>query len=301
MKLFLKLLAIIFIIIILINICYFCHIKFNKEVLSVTILPTATILPATTILPKIILPGDPIFITVNSTSSVSGITFDNKIIPFFNYNSKPTAIIGIDLNEKKLEHFLKIKFENGQEITEPITLTQREKIEIPLGIPEKLGGNTSKAEKQLLSNLSSENVILNNVKSATTTLWKKSFIKPLASLLVTDAYGYDRVTVNSLIAHKGTDFHAQVGTEVQAMNDGTVKVAKNFIVYGNTVIIDHGLGLQTLYMHLSKINVKVGDKVTAGQVIGLSGKTGYAEAPHLHVSIKINGISIDPMVFLSFF
>jgi murein DD-endopeptidase MepM/ murein hydrolase activator NlpD len=54
-------------------------------------------------------------------------------------------------------------------------------------------------------------------------------------------------------------------------------------------------------MHLSKVNVKEGDKIREGQIIGLSGQTGYAEAPHLHISVKINSISIDPMVFMGFF
>ena len=118
---------------------------------------------------------------------------------------------------------------------------------------------------------------------------------------MTDPYGYIRDTVGSSIIHKGTDFHAPMGTNVMAMNDGVVKVVYDSVVNGNTIVIDHGLGIQTIYLHLSQMNVKVGDSVKAGQAIGLSGDTGYVTQPHLHLSVKINGISIDPVVFMSLF
>jgi murein DD-endopeptidase MepM/ murein hydrolase activator NlpD len=123
----------------------------------------------------------------------------------------------------------------------------------------------------------------------------------LNNIFITDDYGYDRKTVEQTIVHKGTDFRAQVGTEVKAMNRGVIRIARTFTVYGNTVVVDHGQGIQTLYMHLSKLNVKEGDTVEIGQVVGLSGNTGYADAAHLHISVKINGLSIDPMTFIRFF
>jgi murein DD-endopeptidase MepM/ murein hydrolase activator NlpD len=152
-----------------------------------------------------------------------------------------------------------------------------------------------------VSNLEKENIVLNNVKSDTNQLWKNPFHFPLSSIFVTDNYGYNRATVGEKILHKGTDFRAQEGTEVRAMNKGIVKIARIFTVYGNTVVIDHGKGILTFYMHLSKLLVKEGDMVEEGMVIGKSGMTGYAEAPHLHISVRINGISIDPMTFMGFF
>ena len=85
------------------------------------------------------------------------------------------------------------------------------------------------------------------------------------------------------------------------MNAGVVRIAQKFPTYGNTVVIDHGLGVMTFYMHLSKIKVVKGQAVALGKEIGLSGHTGYAEQPHLHLTIRINGISIDPMKFMTFF
>ena len=97
------------------------------------------------------------------------------------------------------------------------------------------------------------------------------------------------------------DLRAVKGTKVAAMERGVVRLAKTFDVYGKTIVIDHGLGVMTFYMHLSKINVNQGQLVTRGQIIGLSGDTGYAESPHLHITVRINNISVDPIEFLDLF
>ena len=82
------------------------------------------------------------------------------------------------------------------------------------------------------------------------------------------------------------------------MNRGIVRMAEETRNYGKTIVIDHGQGLMTMYMHLSKIYVNVGEMVKKSQKIGLSGMTGYVESPHLHISVRINGTSIDPIKFL---
>jgi murein DD-endopeptidase MepM/ murein hydrolase activator NlpD len=92
-----------------------------------------------------------------------------------------------------------------------------------------------------------------------------------------------------------------VGTPLYAMNSGTVRFTQNLRNYGNTIIIDHGLGLHTVYMHLSEIGVSLGQEVSKGQMIGRTGDTGYVIGPHLHLTIRINGISIDPERFMELF
>src|SRR3989344_5179631 len=246
--------------------------------------------PTISIYPETILPGNPVMITIDSTSSVIDLLFDNKKIKTFGYQGKTKAFIGISLEEKDLKHDMKVIFENGETATTSITLTPREKIERPLGIPAKLGGNTPEAGKALINNLTKENASLNNIQTEMTVLWSEPFQFPIKNIYITDDYGYNRNTVGYTITHKGTDFRTIEGTDVMAMNRGIVRVARPYIIYGNPIVIDHGLGIQTLYMHLSKINVKEGDIVEKGQVIGQSGKTGYAESPHLHISIKIDGI-----------
>ena len=91
---------------------------------------------------------------------------------------------------------------------------------------------------------------------------------------------------------------ATTNTLVYAVNDGEVKTTAGLIDYGNTIIIDHGLGIFSLYLHLNTFKVSEGQKVKRGDLIGYSGSTGYSIAPHLHFSIKVGSASVDPLRFV---
>lgn len=98
--------------------------------------------------------------------------------------------------------------------------------------------------------------------------------------------------------HWGLDFTADKGTNVYASGNGVIKsIEQKKWGYGNSIIIDHGFGYTSRYAHLSAFNVKKGDKVVRGQVIGLVGSTGKSTAPHLHYEIEKNGKKIDPIHF----
>ncbi len=94
--------------------------------------------------------------------------------------------------------------------------------------------------------------------------------------------------------HYGMDFTAVTGTDVFATGIGVVKMASRETGYGNEVVIDHGFGYETLYAHMSKINVKVGQKVNRGDIIGFVGSTGTSTAPHLHYEVSKNGVKVNP-------
>jgi len=98
--------------------------------------------------------------------------------------------------------------------------------------------------------------------------------------------------------HLGLDFRASIGTPVHATNSGTVILARPLYFEGNCVMLDHGQGLVTVYMHLSEFKVKEGEKVTAGQLIGLSGGTGRATGPHLHFAVRWRGEYLNPATLL---
>ena len=98
--------------------------------------------------------------------------------------------------------------------------------------------------------------------------------------------------------HTGLDFRVGTGTPVHAANSGTVILARPMYFEGNCVIIDHGQGLLTLYLHLSEFKVKEGDKVETGQLLGLSGGTGRATAPHLHFAVRWRGEYLNPATLL---
>ena len=217
------------------------------------------------------------------------------------YQKKPTALIGIDLRKKSGSYELMAQFSDGQSIKKTINVGAREKIEASLGIPQKLGGDTKESQNKLVSTLAEENKILANIRVGKKTFWTARFIYPLSSIFVTDDYGYSRKTDQYSIAHKGTDLRAKEGTPVAAMNRGVVRIARTFRNYGKVIVVDHGLGLMTFYLHLSKMNVNEGELVKRGQIIGLSGQTGCALSPHLHLSIRINNNSIDPIKFMELF
>ncbi|MBL6990847.1 MAG: M23 family metallopeptidase [Bacteriovoracaceae bacterium] len=119
------------------------------------------------------------------------------------------------------------------------------------------------------------------------------FSLPLDSK-ITSIYGTKRVFNNEKkTQHLGTDFRAPVGEEVPAANSGKVVFAGDLFFSGNTVIIDHGLSIFTVYGHLSAFKTTSDEFIPKGTIIGLSGKTGRVSGPHLHWGVKIQGYNID--------
>ena len=89
------------------------------------------------------------------------------------------------------------------------------------------------------------------------------------------------------------------GTPIKASAQGRVLAVDDYFFNGNTVFIDHGNGLISMYCHLDRIDVQAGDAVVQGQRIGLSGMTGRASGPHLHWSVVLNGVMVDPELFIA--
>jgi murein DD-endopeptidase MepM/ murein hydrolase activator NlpD len=98
--------------------------------------------------------------------------------------------------------------------------------------------------------------------------------------------------------HTGVDIHGEVGEPVRATADGTVTAAGWSGCYGRVVDVDHGNGLSTRYGHLSSIEVRVGQTVKTGQMIGKVGSTGRSTGPHLHYETRVRGEAVDPQKFL---
>ncbi len=129
--------------------------------------------------------------------------------------------------------------------------------------------------------------------------WLGKF-RPPVDARVSDVFGTRR-TFNGKVQsmHQGLDYAVPQGTPVSAANAGTVLLAGPLYFEGNCVVLDHGQGLLTLYLHLSEIKVKAGDKVKGGQEIGLSGGTGRATGPHLHLAVRWQGVYLNPATLLS--
>ena len=129
--------------------------------------------------------------------------------------------------------------------------------------------------------------------------WKGSFQRPVTAE-ISDIFGVQRV-FNGVVqsTHQGLDFRVPTGTPVAAVNSGTVILAQSLYFEGNCIVIDHGQGLLTLYLHLSEMRVKEGERVVKGQQIGLSGGTGRATGPHLHLAVRWQGIYLNPAGLLA--
>jgi murein DD-endopeptidase MepM/ murein hydrolase activator NlpD len=129
-------------------------------------------------------------------------------------------------------------------------------------------------------------------------LWAGRFLPP-AQAEISGVFGTARV-LNGVkkSQHMGLDFRVGTGTPIHATNNGTVILARPLYFEGNCVMIDHGQGLLTMYLHLSEFKVKEGDHVEAGQLVGLSGGTGRSTAPHLHFAVRWRGEYLDPATLL---
>jgi murein DD-endopeptidase MepM/ murein hydrolase activator NlpD len=155
-------------------------------------------------------------------------------------------------------------------------------------------------DAEILKRVAAERVIKDAAfaHQASESLWKGSFRSPVP-FTPTDSFGTRRMFNGELASiHRGTDFHAPSGTPVFAANDGIVIIAQGMFYEGNLVVIDHGQGLSTEYMHLSKIEVTAGERVHKGQRLGLSGATGRVTGPHLHLGVRWQGMYVDAVLLL---
>jgi murein DD-endopeptidase MepM/ murein hydrolase activator NlpD len=155
----------------------------------------------------------------------------------------------------------------------------------------KINGETRRKNNQTLADL--------RLKTADKFLWSGPFL-PLTNAAVESAfadrrsYFYKGKKVDEQV-HLGFDLAVTLHVAVPAANDGRVVWADNLGIYGNCVVIDHGYGLQSIYGHLSEIAVKPGDMVKKSQPLGKSGSTGLAGGDHLHFSMQVDGVQVNPI------
>ena len=154
----------------------------------------------------------------------------------------------------------------------------------------KINSEMRRANNKTLSDL--------QYKTAGKFLWSKPFIRQPHSQAEANFadlrnYIYHGQKIDQQV-HLGYDLAVTQHVAVEASNDGTVVYAAPLGIYGNCIVVDHGYGLQTIYGHLSRIDVHEGDTVKQGQVMGLSGQTGMAGGDHIHFAMQLDGIQIDP-------
>jgi hypothetical protein len=129
-------------------------------------------------------------------------------------------------------------------------------------------------------------------------LWLQGFVLPLTGRISSEYAAIRYINDNPPRRHNGIDIAADEGVPVVTANRGIVRLAEFLLSGGNTVIIDHGLGLSSTYMHLETIIVEAGNSVDRGEQIGTVGMTGYASGPHLHWEVNIGQAAVNPMQLL---
>ena len=126
-------------------------------------------------------------------------------------------------------------------------------------------------------------------------LWRGAFVRPVAGDEPGTGFGSRRIINGQPRApHGGTDYAAPRGTPVVSVNDGRVALVAEHFFPGRLVVVDHGLGLHTLYFHLDETRVEPGERVVRGQPLGTVGSTGRATGPHLHFGIQVGSARVDP-------
>ncbi len=208
------------------------------------------------------------------------------------------AVIGIPLSAPTGEQTLFIKTANDevqqktfavdakQYTIQRLTIPDNRKVE-PLPIDEE---RIAKEQPHIRS-------VMRQWNQSTTTDAK--FIIPAQGRL-SSRFGLKRVLNGKpRSSHAGLDVAVPTGTPIQSAGDGVILDVGDYFFNGKTVFVDHGNGLITMYIHLSEIGVKVGDIVKQGQSIGLSGMTGRATGPHLHWSVLLNGVMVEPELFIA--
>ena len=186
------------------------------------------------------------------------------------------------INQNKKEKIIKKVFKKKYQI---------QKID---GLPEK----QVTPPKEVYDRIKNDNKIIAEARLTNSDhiFFSEKFIAPIDNAIITGVYGSQRI-LNGLpkSPHYGLDFAAKEGTPIKAMQSGYVTLAENDLYYtGGTIIIDHGHGVSTLYMHLKRLNIKKGQKVSKGDVIGSVGKTGRATGSHLDIRLNWYELKLDP-------
>jgi murein DD-endopeptidase MepM/ murein hydrolase activator NlpD len=156
--------------------------------------------------------------------------------------------------------------------------------------------------EEVYERIKRENKLIGDAREINSNLpfFKEKFLIPVDDAIITGVYGSQRI-LNGIPKwpHYGLDFAQKKGAPVKAMNNGIVTLSEDDLFYtGGTIIFDHGHGISTLYMHMDKIFVKVGDHVKKGDIVGTVGATGRATGPHLDIRLNWFGTRLDPATVL---
>jgi murein DD-endopeptidase MepM/ murein hydrolase activator NlpD len=274
--------------------------------LFLSVLPASAASWAVRAQPARLVNGGPVLFQVRPPTrlqALSGTWLGHNVAFTFDTKTKTWyALAGVSLETSPGSYSLELNGETVAEKSGSNKISFSRKLAVARGKYPKLPGKLSVAgkftepdpeeQKQIAEGQEIKKDYLNRITPERE--WSGSFAAP-SDAEISDVFGVQRVfNGKTQSTHFGLDFRVPSGTPVAAMNDGTVLLARPMYFEGNFIVLDHGQGLLTLYLHLSEFKVKEGDSVKRGQIIGLSGGTGRATGPHLHVAVRWQGTYLDP-------
>jgi Peptidase family M23 len=245
--------------------------------------------------------GAPCLITIALHDEASTVTgkWQGHPVAFFSNPDHRTwfALAGVDVEVVPGNYPLMIDatLTNGTHRTlhQNVSVEEAPYEKVPLSVPDKFVEPNAAALKKIAA----DKIVKDKAfaDSALKPQWTGNFLPPLRQAPQSDSFGNQRLFNGKLASvHRGLDYRAKLRTPVAAINSGRVVLARPLYYEGGCVVVDHGMGLMSVYMHLSKIEVTVGKKVRRGQIIALSGASGRATGPHLHLGIRWEGSYLDP-------
>ena len=257
-----------------------------------------------TVKPTAVRQGDVALIVV--TGAANAPEMDGSVagrpLFFFPYADGYAALIGADLEAKPGRTPWRIGFVDGagapHQASGAITVKTRkfpvQRLSLPKSMVDLSPANESRAEAEAMR----LRTLYHTISAA--RLWRGRFTTPIASDVRSEGFGFRRIINGKTRApHSGVDFAAPAGTPVVASNRGRVALVAHHFFGGRLVVLDHGEGLYTLYMHLERVDVDEGSLVERGAIIGAVGSTGRATGPHLHWAAQLRHARIDPGALLT--
>ena len=251
------------------------------------------------VLPATVRQGDAVLILVAGTRGARDVegSLGAQHLAFFPYGEEYAALAGVDLETKPGKVGWRIGLVDGGGTPRKATGSLRvqagvfsvERLTVPPGMANLDPG----AERRASNEAARLRTLFDTVTPE--RLWRGPFTRPVAARKPPGGFGARRI-INGQprMPHSGVDFSADLGTPVVASNRGRVALLGEFFFAGRLVVLDHGLGLYTLYFHLDGVSVTEGQIVDRGQTVGTVGVTGRSTGPHLHFAAQLGRARINP-------